>query len=139
MRNDLRLRGIWQAIFFRIAAKIVLKGVLSLTIYFHLPTLLGDMRVLILMFLMVLPASASAGCGLRDRVLALLAGHYSEYPVAAREVDDGLWELHGGAHGGWTITVTREGRTCLVSSGRGWRPYVNASHISLAPVIDKST
>ena len=71
------------------------------------------------------PANSAPTCGPREAIVESLAQHYDEVPVAVGITHaGGLVEVlsrHDGLT--WTIIVsTPDGRSCMVSSGEGWRP-----------------
>ncbi|MGO1121210.1 hypothetical protein ACTL6U_21140 [Rhodovibrionaceae bacterium A322] len=72
------------------------------------------------------PAAAQQAptCNLRDKVLAHLAGKYSEAPVAVGVTSSGaLLEVLSTPDGQtWTVLLTRpDGVSCLLAAGEGWR------------------
>lgn len=60
-------------------------------------------------------------CAPKDQVRKILGKEYGERPVAQGATDGGaLLEVYASESGGWSITITRNGMTCLVQSGEGW-------------------
>ena len=74
----------------------------------------------------VAPTTTSAQtltCGERQAILNTLKDRYSEGRTAFGITADGqLLEVFSGPSGSWTLLMTRPGgKSCLMSSGDGWR------------------
>ncbi len=70
------------------------------------------------------PASAqTVSCGERQAILDTLKDRYHEGRTAYGVTADGrLLEVFSGPSGSWTLLMTQPGgKSCLMSSGEGWR------------------
>jgi len=79
---------------------------------------------------MIFPGSADARmiCGERDSIIEKLRHAHGERRRVEALTDAGtLMEVFVSPAGTWTIRITAPGGpSCLVSSGEGWRPVVQA-------------
>ncbi len=73
------------------------------------------------------PVSAQAvSCGERQMMLNTLKNRYQESRTAyGITVDGRLLEIFSGLSGSWTLLMTQPGgKSCLMSSGKGWRHII---------------
>lgn len=78
-------------------------------------------RAAILTALMASPAMAQQVCLPEPQIEAGFSQRYGETVVDTIEDEQGVWELWGNPESGtWTVTLTRDGTTCVMRAGEGF-------------------
>lgn len=78
-------------------------------------------RAAILTALLASPAMAQQVCLPEPQIEAGLSQRYGETVFDTIEDEQGVWELWGNPESGtWTVTLTRDGTTCVMRAGEGF-------------------